>query len=79
MSRFLSRALPVAALVCLALAPAAHAQEVVNIFETGADVDAVATGSVNLSGLTFIISNTVPPDFVQGDIAVVILGSNGAA
>ena len=75
MSRFLSRALPVAALACLALAPAAYAQEVVNIFQNGAEVDAQATGTLNLSGL-FLLGSSTNTDNISGNMGGVLIGNS---
>ena len=64
-----------AALGSVALAPAAHAQVAVSIFQSGANVDAQATGTLNLAGLSFASTDNVP-DFVYGQFAGVLVGNN---
>ena len=48
--RFAHLAFAALAALAFCAAPSAQGQEVVNIFENGADVDAVATGTIDLTG-----------------------------
>ena len=67
-----------ATLALAALAPAAaHAQVTITIFQSGSDVDAQATGKLNLTGLTASGFGGVG-DFAWGSHAGVLLGNNGA-
>jgi len=66
-----------ATLALAALAPAAaHAQVTITIFQSGSDVDAQATGKLNLTGLTASGFGGVG-DFAWGWYAGVLLGNSG--
>lgn len=70
-----------ATLALAALAPAAaHAQVTITIFQSGLDVDASATGKLNLAGLNFS-GNGAPlqTDLVRGLDGFVVLGNINTA
>ena len=67
------------ALAMLALAPAAHAQVTLTFLQSGSDVNAQATGTLNLTGLTKGGSGSNQMDFVEGQNAAVVVGSSGAS
>ena len=79
-TRFLVRhTLALAALGCLAAPNAAHAQVVLNIFQNRAEVDALATGTLNITGLINSGTTASANDQVVGVVAYALVGSNSTS
>ena len=62
-----------------ALAPAAHAQVIFTFLQSGSDVDAQATGKLNLTGLIYDGYSGSASDLVAGNSALAVVGSTAAS
>ncbi len=77
--RFANLALAALAALACCVAPSAQGQVVLNIFQNGTEVDALATGTLNITGLINPGATASANDQVVGVVAYALVGSNSTS